>query len=1021
MIYEFGQCELDEPRCELRRRGRPVEVQPKVLALLLYLVRHRDRVVSKRELHEALWPDVVVTDHALTRAVSAARAAIGERTGRRAAIRTHTGRGYRFTAEVRQRRAEAASEAPADAGPEGAEEAFVGREALIEQLGGALEQALAGRGRCVLLRGEPGIGKTRSAEVLAERARREGARALVGRCHEGEAAPAFWPWAQILRPLVSEHDPAALGPAAVELAHVVPELRDAIGAAPPEPAVFPPDQARFRLIDRLAGFVLEAARARPALIVLDDLHWADAPSLLVLEFLARELREAPLLVVGTLRDAATERNAALDRTLAELARHPHVEDVALEGLSAEATERYVVSATGRPAPDALVRALHERSEGNPFFLRETLRWLEAQGALAGTEVPAVELPPGVRGVIARRLERLSETCREALELAAVIGREFGLQLLSLASVASRAALLECVDEAIGARIVAAVPGAHARYRFSHALVRETLVESSAPARRAALHQRVGESLEALYAGRLDEALGELARHFHAAAPAGTESKAIEYAERAAEQASRRLAHEEAAEQYERAIRALDLTTPADPQRRLALELALGDAQLAAGDAERAREVFERAGQAAVELGRDDDLVRAMLGYGSSTIWGNSPTLARPALVDRALAATEGERTPRRARLLSVVSVLPPHEPYDSDAPGPSLEALAIAREAGDPVALCEALRAHHFVLQGPDHLDEREALSEEILAAERGLAQVGRAFAIRETRAADRLLRGDVEGFERALAESERAAQGSRHPAFLWLHQGTRASEAILRGRFDEAEAAIAEATRLGQRARNTSAIALTVAHTFFLRREQGRLAEIEPLVAAAVSGFAWTGGFARVLLPLLHTELGREAQARDAFESAAAGEFADIPRRAEWLVSLCELARTAAFVGDAARAATLEALLEPYADCHAVYPGPLLYAGPVRHALGLLAATRGERDAAFDLLEGARAESERVGAKPTELRVRCDVAALRLGAGAAAERRRGREALAAVERDATALGMPGVAARARARLDAAG
>jgi predicted ATPase len=382
---------------------------------------------------------------------------------------------------------------------------FVGREAELAALAVDLDAAAGGRGGVVLLAGEPGVGKTRLAEELAAHATTQGAVVLWGRCWEGEGAPAFWPWVQIVRAYVEAVDPAVLrqdmGAGAADIAQVVPAVHDRLPDLPTPPPV-EPEAARFRLFDSLAGFLRAAAARRPLLLVLDDLHWADAPSLALLRFLGRELEGAGLLVVGIYRHTEVDRGHPLLATLADLTRGQHHRRLRLGGLDQREVASFVALVTGVEPSSELASAVHRQTDGNPFFVTEVVRLLASQDRLdhAETDLPALAagLPEGVRAVVAERLGRLSDGCQGVLEVAAVLGRDFQLPALEPATGLDPARLLELLEEAETARVVAAVPGGLGRWRFAHALVREVLYEGLPAARRIRLHGRVGEALEAVY-------------------------------------------------------------------------------------------------------------------------------------------------------------------------------------------------------------------------------------------------------------------------------------------------------------------------------------------------------------------------------------------------------------------------------------------------------------------------------------------------------------------------------------------
>ena len=411
---------------------------------------------------------------------------------------------------------------------------FVGRERELAELRAAVDEARGGAGGLVLLVGEPGIGKTRTAEEVATYARVQGARVHWGHCHEGEGVPPYWPWAEAIRSYVRDADPVGLawelGSGAAEIARIVPELREQAGAAA-EAGADEHEEARFRLFDAVATFLSGAARSRPLVLVLDDLHWADEPSLLLLRFLARGFGDSPLLIVGTYRDVELGRHHPLARTLSELAGAERTTRVQLRGLDSAAVERYIEMSTGTEPAPGLADAVLEQTEGNPFFVSEVVRLLaserrlEAGAATAGSWLP--QIPQGVREVVGRRLDRLSEAANSVLAVAAAIGRVFDLDVLERACEdCDSEQVIAALDESAAARIV--TDAGPRRFSFSHALVRETLYAEIPATRRAAVHGRIAAAIEELY-GDDRAMLSALAHQFLEAAPAGDPLRAAEYA------------------------------------------------------------------------------------------------------------------------------------------------------------------------------------------------------------------------------------------------------------------------------------------------------------------------------------------------------------------------------------------------------------------------------------------------------------------------------------------------------------
>ena len=386
---------------------------------------------------------------------------------------------------------------------------FVGRDRELGELNTALEETLAGHGRLVMLVGEPGIGKTRTAQELASRAEAQGALVLWGRCVVEEGAPPYWPWLQPLRAYVQRADPEQLrsemGSGAADIAEVVSEVRAKLPDLEPPPAL-EPEQARFRLFDSITTFLRNTAQTRPLMLILDDLQWTDRASLLLLQFLGREIGESRLLIVGIYRDVELSRQHPLSETLAQLTREPVFRRELLTGLSQEDTGRFIEASAGIRPPQELVDTIYGHTEGNPFFMTEVVRLLSEQNKLTteGTvDFSSISIPEGVREVVGQRLNRLSEPCNEILTTASIIGREFDFKLLdALKNDISEGLLQQSVDEALDAHMLEEVAGSWERYRFSHALVQETLSEALPTRRRVRLHGHIGQALEDLHGANL---------------------------------------------------------------------------------------------------------------------------------------------------------------------------------------------------------------------------------------------------------------------------------------------------------------------------------------------------------------------------------------------------------------------------------------------------------------------------------------------------------------------------------------
>lgn len=483
---------------------------------------------------------------------------------------------------------------------------FVGYERELGVLERALERTFASCGSVVLIAGEPGIGKSCVAGQIGERARSRGARVLWGRCWEAGGAPAYWPWVQALRSYVADCSDDELrelaGAGVTELAQIVPELRDRLPDVGGGDLVGS-DDARFRLFEAIAGLVRRAGTAKPLVFILDDLHAADEPSVLLLRYLADAVADSRVLIVTAYRDTELSEEHPLRATITELDRRGGCAQIVLKGFGPGETARLVQRSTGERAFPLLASAIHRSSDGNPLFVTELVRLLEAEGKLIElTDAEALQLPAGLDEVIERWLRRLSAGCRRTLATAAVIGRAFDLETLARACEASETEMVAELEEAIAAHLVADAPGAPGRLRFSHDLVREAFYRRLSSVRRRRLHVAVGEALEHVYAGNVEPHLAELAHHFFSAASRGQARKAIEYARRAAERAAAVLAYEEAVRLYGLALETIEWSDAGRETERAELSIELADELALAGDVGRARPALAQAASEAQRVG-----------------------------------------------------------------------------------------------------------------------------------------------------------------------------------------------------------------------------------------------------------------------------------------------------------------------------------------------------------------------------------------------------------------------------------
>ncbi|HYZ11216.1 MAG TPA: AAA family ATPase, partial [Actinomycetota bacterium] len=845
---------------------------------------------------------------------------------------------------------------------------------------------------------------------MAGRARERGGVVLWGRCWEAGGAPAYWPWVQSLRSLVRtigvETAIGHLGDDADELAQLLPEIRELRPVALESPTA-DPDAARFRLFDSLTRFLLGAASDRPLVVVLDDLHAADVPSLLLLRFQAAQMRDAALMLVGTYRDVAVDPGHPMAATVAELLREPHTRLFPLKGLSVPEVSALIEATTGTPPDEAVTATVHDETQGNPLFVAEVVRLLAAEGRLMDPSVGStrVAVPEGVREVIGQRLERLSDACRNLLALASVLGREFTIEALGRVSELPSTELLALLEEAAEARLISDVPGTLGGLRFSHALVRDSLYEGISPPRRYELHQGVAVALERLYGAEDESHLAEIAHHWFAAAPAGHGRQAVEATRRAGDRAMELLAYEEAARLFEKALRALALAGAPDVRERVELLLALGDARGRAGDEPGEKRTMLEAVRVARDRGLPEHLARAALGYGGRLVWRRAAGDDRMVeLVEEALSALSPGDSALRARLLARLSGALRDEPVADRRDALSGEAVRMARRLGDQEALAYALLARYTAIWSPDSTREQLEIAEELkrIAAEIGdRDRLLQAVLIRHKAL---MTLGELEEARAEHVASARLAEETRQPSQAWYVAADRATLALLEGRFDQAEDLVRDARRVGGSAQRMEAETAYRLQLFWLRRERGRAAEAERHIRDAVHEFPWYPMF-RCALANLYAAMGRRDEARVVFEDLAVRKFDDLPFDNEWLFGMCLLPEVAALLEDRSAARRLYERLCPYADLAANSP-PELWLGPVDRYLGILAGVEGLLDEAAEHLSAAVDRSLRMGAAPFVAHAQHELAAALLRRDAPGDGGRARELASGALERARDLGM---------------
>jgi DNA-binding SARP family transcriptional activator/tetratricopeptide (TPR) repeat protein len=592
---------------------------------------------------------------------------------------------------------------------------FVGRSdaaaALQAQWTEVRERGL----RVVVLAGEPGIGKTRLVTEFARTAHDDGATVLAGSCHEETHVP-YQPFVQALRHYIACCPPAELAvqvtPRRAQLAAILPELEDS--RSPYGPTGLGAEQERFRLFEAVSSLLGDAAHLRPLVLFLDDLHWADQSSLLLLRHLARSAKGAPLMVLGTYRPVEVGDEHPLAEALAELRRARMLQRLSLSGLGEAEVAELIAGRTGLKAPSGFVRRVAERSEGNPFFIEELLHDVDAE---SDWDVAAGGVPDSVKDLLLRRLRGLGEDCRQALSVAAVAGREFELDVLERVLEHPRDRLIDLIEEAIDADVLVEPAQSVGRLSFSHALFRETIYEQLSATRKATIHGRIAAAIEQAPTDRPDERGGTLAYHYRAA---GELRKAFDYHRQAATAAERVHAQETALENLDGAIVAgemLDMTAATEEavrdlyRARAWAFRQLGEPERALADLEHALEGARAAGDRATEMH-----VRNALG----THWHVLDARASRRFHEEALGIAE-ELSDESAQVsaLNRLSLVLANELEFAEAVELGERALQIARRAGDDIALSRAMDSLKFAALQLGDLERLEELCAELERSQR--------------------------------------------------------------------------------------------------------------------------------------------------------------------------------------------------------------------------------------------------------------------------------------------------------------
>lgn len=952
MRLQFGDATLDLGRFELRRGGQPIKLEPKVFDVLRYLVLHRERVVPREELLATLWPDEHVIDAVVTRCVYEIRRVLARADSDTDPIETVRGRGYRF--------AEAVRIVDADDAPHAAEP-FVGRDAEIRRLQASHARTAQGQSRFSLLVGEPGVGKTRITEEFAARAQAGGDVVWVARCHEDQGAPPFWLWAQVARRCLRQLSDAQvrqeLGGAYRELAVLLPELADAREAGEPSAALHG-EAAHYRLFDAITRLLRLATTGRRHLLVLDDLHWADLPSLQLMGFVIAEITDCPLFILGTCRDTDWGRDDPRKAVIDGFSRHASFERVPVVRLSAAAVDDYVTRRAGAPRPQ-LSEALHRISEGNAFFMVEALRPVSLEPAPAGARA-ALGLPDASRDVVRRRLAVLHDEARASLQAASVFGTEFEVGLLADVVDGDPMRTLEALQPGLQASLILAVQERAGRFRFAHGLIRETLYGAVPIARRAQLHASIATRMERL----LPPPASEIAHHFHRSLPVGDAYKALRWARAAAEAASLVHAHDAAVKHYRQALDALRALPEGDASAHQEILRLLGSALHLSGRLEPARDTFREAAKLARQAHDSRALALAVIGLRDCQALRAVPDASVDAELRDALGRLPESETSLRARVLSRLAAVRSVQARRKA----SHSAAELARDIVDPTVLADVWSARLHALQGPDEIGQRLEVADRLIALSDAQRRPSWAWEAWLARHDGHLRLGDVAGADAALAACGALAEHLHHPGMRLDHARLSAQRAICEGRYADAERQILRNAETAQRLSDPFGQFYFLVQMFWLLRDRGLMHTLGNQAEQFIRTRPWVEPTARATAALMYIEQGDRDAARRCFDYYARDGFDSVPYGEDFVSVFAQLAVVCAGLGASEHAASLHDVLLPYADQNVVN-GTSTCLGAAAHFLGVLAGVLGRPDAAREHFERALAMNEAMRLQPALVR----------------------------------------------------
>jgi DNA-binding winged helix-turn-helix (wHTH) protein len=1014
----FGDFVFDHERRELRRGETVLKVDPLQLDLLACFLANAGRLLSKQELLDQVWEGRAVADNVLSVTVAKLRKVLGHRPGEREFIENRYGRGYRFLPQVAlvENPAPRSSQPPPPpvAAPSRAPSPpLVGRVESLQRLEGALTRALAGKGSLCVLIGEPGIGKTRLAESLERTARAQGANPVWGRYQPMENAPPLWPFVQALRELntegVANDILRFLEERAVEHER---RLAAAEASAITREYAHESSAQSHRTVDETSQALIRLSKHRPLVLLLDDLQWADAMSLRLLNYLVDEIARWPLLVVATLRsDGAAEDSR--NRDLSRLLRHRNCERIELARLHESDIREYVTAVFGRSHAE-ISQIVFTRSEGTPFFMVELLRPWEGRSGPIDPE--QLQLSGLAQELLRERVQALPSDSRKVLSAAAVIGHDFDLGLLGHVTERSPDELLEALDGSLANDTVIPSADVAGAYAFDHELIREVLYAELPVKERCRLHLRAGEGLSRRNAAGGEVSSAELAHHFLAALPQGDVANAIARARTAALAAHRSSNGRQARVLLRRALASLSCWVEPDPEVRTAVLLELSMVERALADTEYMDHLAQ-----GVALAREHGF-GVLLTVAGQFLSPAPGLIAQPIAADVLQAAVEvlpQDDDRRRAIALAHLAWTPPNCHSARRVNELMQEAEARAKRANTDDARWAVAAANLFFKGGPKTHQVGEAIAAEIEREVHASPAVSRArlLSVETFRMISAMQRGDQTAVDRALERRAQVLSKLNNFELQWHHDRYLLMLRMNRGDLEGVEHEMAQLRARAERFRfqaSREILSLDFGRLLLRTvdvREFG--ARVRPSVmitkddnpsnrSRKMRGMADFG---------LHDELRKE------LELVSVDSLYDAPGDRDWLMVLSNFAQACVVAGSPAQCNALYELLSPYADLYAVDIA-FHCDGSIAFFLGNLAKALGRDEDARAHYALAIERNKAFGLRPAEAQARYALGSLLLDSARVRDVARGRELLQLSRDAATQLAMAPLASAAAQRLE---